>query len=187
MNLSPKRAAVFGIVSPLKKRVLSAFAILLWALILLTSVGSLFEDAMRASPLFDSLWVIQGRFVSKGSCSGRGQLRGVDLVLSQGEASKSVRVPCIEAFSSLQPGAPLTIHFRVVKPLLSWPSFTDVWHVTSEGKVLYSYSARVTRSAENHWMHYALAVAALFFTGLLPWFLLTRVRRETEGIQHGKP
>jgi hypothetical protein len=157
----------------------------LWALILIVSPGSLLEDAMRVTPPFDSLLVVEGRLVSQESCDGKGQRRGLDLVLRQGETSKGVRVPCSEVFSSLQPGAPLTIHFRVVKPLLSWPSFTEVWHATSAGKVLYSYSAQVSRVTGSRWLRYALAFGVFLVMGPLVWFLLKRLQRQAESLHRG--
>ena len=107
-------------------------------------------------------------------------------MLRQGAAVKSVRVPCTEAFSSLQTGTPLAVHFREVEPLLSWPSFIEVWHATSAGKVLYSYSALAAREAETRWMIYAVAFGTLFVVGPLVLFLCNCAWRETECVHHGE-
>jgi hypothetical protein len=171
MALPPTQSAVFGVTHPLFKRLLAIAASALWVFLLLVVVGNFLENVIRTPPSFGSLLVVEGDFVSGGLCRGKGNLRGFDLTLVQGTTPRLVRVPCVEGFTSLKHGTHLKLHLREVSPLMNGPPFTELWHATLEGKVIYSYESRLTRALESRWVGYALVLGVFLLLGAVVWLL----------------
>ena len=178
MRTSTSKLSVFGLSSPRWKRLFAVVAIVLCSSLLLALSANLLVEAFRKPPDMADLSVIEGAFRSHGQCGGKGRLHGVDVTLSQGSATRTVRVPCDSAITSLPVGAPLKLHLREVAPLFGSPSYTDLWHATSGDRVVYSYEARFGRANNTRWVIPAVAVGMLLLLVPLMWRLSALVWRE---------
>ena len=183
---APRLPSVFGGHNLAARCMLGLLAGALWFSLLFVFVGHLFEEAIRLPPRFGELIVVQGTYLSQEQCSGKGPLKGIDLHLQRGSELRTVRVPCMQEFTSLQPGTPLRLHIREVSPRLSWPPYTDLWHASMEGRVLYSYEARLSRSQDMRWIGYAVAIMSLLILGPIVWVLSKAVLREA-GAKSSEP
>ena len=169
---------IFGVTNPRAKRLLAATAIGLWFLLAGALLGHFLEGALLGPPAFNELNVTEGTLAFHGQCGGKGKLNGFDAALQQGSASFTVRLPCVDALTSLSAGTPLKLHLRPVNPIFSWPAYTELWHATSRGRVLYAYDERLARTNETRWLGYMLTFLAFALLIPLSWRLSLAAWRE---------
>jgi hypothetical protein len=169
---------IFGVTNPRARRLLAATAIVLWFALVFALVSHFLEDALLQPPTFNELHVTEGTLAFHGQCGGKGRLNGFDAALVQAGTSRTVRLPCVDALISLPTGAPLKIHFRQVRPFFSWPAYTELWHATSNGRVLFAYDERVARTNKTRWFGYMLTLLTFVIIVPLSWRLSLAAWRE---------